>query len=821
VAELQLVEGAFWRREAEAKRTRVVVREAPRGRILDRRGVPLAEDAVVHQLAAVGWTWERRARVRCTSCGVVHFHRVGGTPPRRCGCGEPASRLEPLPLPDVLPLERLLGIEPGGIARRVEARLEEVERLVAARRARYETADEPSFLVGDAVRLYREDLLNRPYPIVKRIPDAALRLLELDEDGTYRGLVVTQALRRLHPQGDLVPQLLGYASVVVDAEELEDATARYGPMTYDTRLGRGGLEASYDAVLLGRLGEERQGRDEEGAFTVVLEERPPRRGRDLRLCLTVEACRAAERALRTHGDAAGYFPGGQPSGGFVALDAATGEVLAWAEMPTYDLEGDLATLYDPREREATRDAMGEWHPAGPLREGETLAAFRERLSKPAPRHLSRVMQVAVEPGSTLKPFVGLGLLSTGLSFPFPVFSCGDHEGYLPGCHRHPPVDFEGAIETSCNRYFAMTLRDVATHWPKYRHGVAVMLRDLGFGRPTGADVAAESPGTWLRDWSDFDARAAVERAVDAAQKGAPPGVEVSLLTTPATPGLVAGRGAERLEQTVLAVLGPVLRAVAPGAVLVRTGRGEPFERYVGLTVRVEARREGGEAPEVPLDVEEMRRQLAEAGATLELGGLPGGGASFAFELRYHQPIGRAAGDPPVVLPDDGRNVAIGQGPVSATPLQMARAMAAIATGGRLVTPHVAGWADETPLRFQTETVRLDPGWLSRVRTGLRAVTSPGGIGTARDAGFEDLPAQVHGKTGTAQTGLWWRPGVKPEDGPWHHWFVGYAEGGARTIAFACVLHSRTEEAAGKTAVHAVRDFLAWWYDEGEALGGRP
>jgi hypothetical protein len=52
-----------------------------------------------------------------------------------------------------------------------------------------------------------------------------------------------------------------------------------------------------------------------------------------------------------------------------------------------------------------------------------------------------------------------------------------------------------------------------------------------------------------------------------------------------------------------------------------------------------------------------------------------------------------------------------------------------------------------------------------------------------------------------------------EDGPWHHWIVGYARGpgSPRTIAFAAVLYARREGAAGDTAARATARFLRWWF----------
>ncbi len=92
------------------------------------------------------------------------------------------------------------------------------------------------------------------------------------------------------------------------------------------------------------------------------------------------------------------------------------------------------------------------------------------------------------------------------------------------------------------------------------------------------------------------------------------------------------------------------------------------------------------------------------------------------------------------------NIPFGQG-VSVTPLQLARALAAVANGGRLVTPHfLKSLPDsaETVLSWPDEQV-LSPGTSSEMRDVMKAVVSEGTGENARVEGYE-----VAGKTGTAQ-----------------------------------------------------------------------
>jgi len=103
-------------------------------------------------------------------------------------------------------------------------------------------------------------------------------------------------------------------------------------------------------------------------------------------------------------------------------------------------------------------------------------------------------------------------------------------------------------------------------------------------------------------------------------------------------------------------------------------------------------------------------------------------------------------------PGTSISVAIGQGPLLTTPLQLARAYAALANGGHLVTPRFFGASPGS-----AEDLRLAPERLAEVVKGLVAVVH-GSQGTARALAF--LP--VAGKTGTSQVARL-REGVKVQD----------------------------------------------------------
>lgn len=118
---------------------------------------------------------------------------------------------------------------------------------------------------------------------------------------------------------------------------------------------------------------------------------------------------------------------------------------------------------------------------------------------------------------------------------------------------------------------------------------------------------------------------------------------------------------------------------------------------------------------------------------------------------------------------DLMNTAIGQGGVTATPLQVAVAYAALANGGDVYQPYVVGsirdangdivYSGEPTVVRQGD---LDPEHVRSLLTDLNGVVT---FGTAQAAfeGFGDSLGQVGGKTGTGQS-------VKTKDN--HAWFAG-------------------------------------------------
>ncbi len=213
---------------------------------------------------------------------------------------------------------------------------------------------------------------------------------------SYDGVVLAKSVRRsgfyhrTYPEGSLAPQLVGYDSV---------------------RYGRSGLEKQMNEVLLGRAPE----LGVQSWLDQLLGRRPT--GADVVTTLSAEVQRVAQQALIGK------------RGAIVALDPATGALLADASSPTYDQRG----LED------------EW--------AELTVAEDAPL-------LNRVTQGLYAPGSSFKVVTAAAALEEGVVTPeaqfvdtgtFVIYG-GKVTNY--GGAVYGPHDFETALTQSINTTFA-------------------------------------------------------------------------------------------------------------------------------------------------------------------------------------------------------------------------------------------------------------------------------------------------------------------------------------------------------------------------------
>ncbi|HEY3207223.1 MAG TPA: penicillin-binding protein 2 [Gaiellaceae bacterium] len=167
-------------------------------------------------------------------------------------------------------------------------------------------------------------------------------------------------------------------------------------------------------------------------------------------------------------------------------------------------------------------------------------------------------------------------------------------------------------------------------------------------------------------------------------------------------------------------------------------------------------------------------------------------------------------------------LAIGQGDLLVTPIQMARFYALVANGGKLVTPHIAEDVEQPTSdpraprvlrRFASQPPRpsgVDPTALQDIRDGLYAATHST-IGTSSGV-FGAFPVPIAGKTGTAEkvVNLPGYPAGHTED---QSWWCGYGPTYAPTIV-VCALIEHGGHGGTAAAPAALKVFEQYFHQQG-------
>jgi penicillin-binding protein 2 len=158
---------------------------------------------------------------------------------------------------------------------------------------------------------------------------------------------------------------------------------------------------------------------------------------------------------------------------------------------------------------------------------------------------------------------------------------------------------------------------------------------------------------------------------------------------------------------------------------------------------------------------------------------------------------------------DNVNLAVGQGDVQATPLQLATVYSTIVNGGKVVRPHLGSAIQDgagrlvEQLRFATRrTVEFSASSRQTIMNGLNAAATQAG-GTSADI-FKNYKWPIYGKTGTAERGL----------DPDQSWYAVYVDHPTKPIVVVTTVEKGGFGA--ETAAPAACLILNKWLDAGQS-----
>ena len=275
----------------------------------------------------------------------------------------------------------------------------------------------------------------------------------------YPNVQISSDLKRFYPFASTTTHAIGYVSRI-NANDVEKLTAQGKIDNYEgtTAIGKLGIERFYENELHGIAGSREVEVNSHGQILRTLKYNPPTHGRDITLTLDIRLQYYAQELL------------GDMKGAIVAVEPATGGILAFYSNPSYDPNLFVRGI---RNKEYSHLIN---HPGKPL--------------------INRVTQGGYAPASTIKPLLTIMGLNEELITPTSSYF-GAAYFSLPGSsHRfrdwrswgHGWLDSYRAIELSADTYFY----DLA-----YRAGIEKIheyLDKYGFGRASGIDIHEESLG---------------------------------------------------------------------------------------------------------------------------------------------------------------------------------------------------------------------------------------------------------------------------------------------------------------------------------------
>ena len=268
-------------------------------------------------------------------------------------------------------------------------------------------------------------------------------------------LEVIKVHRRLYPRDGFAAHLIGY---VGEVSENDLNRAQFDLYKQGDIVGKSGVEAQYNDLLMGKNGERRSVVDSRGREIKRLSKTPAEAGKQLKLTIDLDLQIAAEEALEGK------------NGAIVAMDPRNGEILALVSRPVFDPNHFAVRI--------TRD---EWN---------------QLLTDPAKPLMNKAIQAQLPPGSVFKIIMSVAGTQEGIAQHL-VVNCGGggtfygrfFKCWIAAKHQgHGSVNLEKGIYQSCDVFF-YTLGE--------RLGIgkiAKYAQAFGLGRRTGIDLPQEVSG---------------------------------------------------------------------------------------------------------------------------------------------------------------------------------------------------------------------------------------------------------------------------------------------------------------------------------------
>jgi len=283
----------------------------------------------------------------------------------------------------------------------------------------------------------------------------------------FPGVEVQARLFRQYPLGEVASHVVGYIGRINQAEakafDDSDQEANYNGTEH---IGKEGVEKSYERQLHGVTGYEEVEKTAGGRAIRTLSRTEAIPGSNLILSIDIELQKVVEEAF------------GEWRGAFVAIEPATGDILAYVSRPAFDPNLFVDGI-----------------------DTQSWNELNTSLDRPM---VNRPLSGTYPPGSTFKPFMALAALELGKRTPSQAIH--DPGFFMLGGHRfnddkkggHGTVDMYNSIVASCDTYYYMLGNELGID------AIHDFMKPFGFGQLTGIDLEHEKVGVlpskeWKRE----------------------------------------------------------------------------------------------------------------------------------------------------------------------------------------------------------------------------------------------------------------------------------------------------------------------------------
>ncbi|WP_119156695.1 penicillin-binding protein 2 [Caldimonas tepidiphila] len=307
-------------------------------------------------------------------------------------------------------------------------------------------------------RLREESKSFESLPIRSRLTDEEVARFTAQR---YRfpGVEIKARLFRNYPFGEVGAHVIGYIGRINQKEKEaieewpEEDQANYRGTEH---IGKLGIEQKYERELHGTTGFEEVETSASGRAVRLLRSGPATSGHTVRLSIDIKLQAMVEELF------------GERRGALVAIEPATGEVLAFVSKPSFDPN----LFVDGIDVENWRE-------------------LNESIHKPL---LNRALKGTYPPGSTYKPFMAIAALNSGKRtanqaiLDNGTFVFGNHRFRSHGDGGLGMVDLHRSIVKSSNVYYYQLANEMGVDL------IHDQLSPFGFGRRTGIDLEGEATG---------------------------------------------------------------------------------------------------------------------------------------------------------------------------------------------------------------------------------------------------------------------------------------------------------------------------------------